>query len=313
MDILRTPDACFVNLPDYPFVPNYLMLSSKDRGELRMHYVDEGPRDAPAVLMLHGEPTWSFLYRKMIPIFNKAGYRTIAPDYIGFGRSDKLSKKTAYSFQQHVDWLYEFVTELDLRRIVLVCQDWGGPLGMAVLARAPERFAAAIAANTMLHTVDSELAGQLEWANHAVDEGRVTVEGMLLAWMLHSQRATDFRASDAVLGSTVRPVSEAVLAAYDAPFPDESFKAGIRQFPILIPVTPEDPGAQINRLTWDALASFSGPFLTLFSDSDPSTQGWGEIFRERIASATGQPHAVIENAGHFLQGGCWRSIRATRN
>jgi haloalkane dehalogenase len=302
---VRTHDARFADLPDFPFAPKYAELTNPYADiPLRMHYVDEGPPDAPVVLMVHGEPTWSYLYRKLIPVFVSAGLRAIAVDQIGFGRSDKLTRPAHYSFAAHVDWFREFITALSLRDITLVCQDWGGPIALAVLAREPARFSRVVAGNTMLHTAGAELEGRLEWAAHANNEREATVSTPLLDWMHHTHRALDFRASSAVAATSLRGVDEATLAAYDAPFPSEWHKAGMRQFPALIPVTPSDPGAAINRDTWTALADFDRPFLTLFSDSDPGTRGWEAIFRERVPGAKDQPHQLLERAGHFWQEEC---------
>ena len=301
MEFVRTSEERFEGLPDYPFAPNYVEVPFSTFPSLRMHYVDEGPVDSPTILMLHGEPTWSYLYRKMIPPFVEAGFRVVAPDHIGFGRSDKPTDKTAYSFQAHVETMRAFVESLSLNDITLIAQDWGGPIGLGVLATDPDRFSRVVAANTMLHTVEAELEGRTRWSNHASGAGDVCVDQGLLAWILHSQRASEFEASPSIAGTTVRPIPTEVLAAYDAPFPDESHKAGMRQFPALIPVTPDDPGAWINRNTWKVLSEFEKPFLTLFSDSDPSTAGWEEIFQERIPGASGEPHGVIEEAGHFIQ------------
>ena len=304
MEFYRTPDARFENLPDYPFKPHYREIpAERDGGDqvLRLHYVDEGSPDASPVLMLHGEPTWSFLYRKMIPIFAEAGHRAIAPDHIGFGQSDKPVEGFAYSFEAHVDWLHAFVCDLDLKDITLIGQDWGGPIGMAVLAREPHRFARVVAANTILHTAEPELEGRLTWANHGVGDADVRVAEGLLDWMTFSQRTPDMQASGAVQGAVMKPLPAEVLAAYDAPFPEERAKAGLRQFPILIPVTRNDPGAALNRATWRSLASFDRPFLTVYGDSDPTTAGWEAIFCERVPGAQGQPHSRLAGAGHFLQ------------
>lgn len=300
--VVRTADARFANLPGYPFRPHYVSVANPyAKSPLRMHYVDEGPRDAPVVLMVHGEPSWSYLYRKMIPIFAAAGLRAIAVDLIGFGRSDKPVRSSHYSFANHVEWLRQLVVALDLREITLIGQDWGGPIGMGVLAREMERFARVVAGNTMLHTAEPELAGRLEWAVHASGERNSTVDTMLLDWMHATHRAPDFEASPSIAGSIVRGISAGALEAYDAPFPSEWHKAGMRQFSVLIPVTRSDVGAQINLATWAALARFDRPFLTLFSDSDPATRGWAEIFAERVPGARGQPHQVQARAGHFWQ------------
>lgn len=310
--VVRTADARFRNLPGYPFAPHYAYVTNPyAKAPLRMHYVDEGPalaggkagdpKRAPVVLMVHGEPTWSYLYRKLIPVFAAAGLRAIAVDLIGFGRSDKLTKASQYSFANHVEWLRQLVVGLDLREITLIGQDWGGPIGMGVLAREMDRFARVVAANTMLHTAEPELAGRIAWAAHASSESDSTVNAMLLDWMHTTHRLVDFDASPSVAGSTVRGVAPEVLAAYDAPFPSEWHKAGMRQFSVLIPVTRSDVGCQLNRETWRALARFERPFLTLFSDSDPPTRGWAEIFAERVPGARGQPHQIQARAGHFWQ------------
>ena len=229
--MVRTGEDRFSDLPGYPFRPHYVEVDNPHTaGALRMHYVDEGPRDAPVVLMLHGEPAWSYLYRKMIPVFVAAGLRAIAPDHIGFGRSDKLTWPPHYSFENHVAWLRQLVVTLDLRDITLVCQDWGGPISLAVLARETHRFSRVVAGNTMLHTAGPELAGRLAWAAHASGEENSTVSALLLEWMRQSQRAAEFRASDSLHFATVRAVPPDQAAAWDAPFPSEWHKAGMRPF-----------------------------------------------------------------------------------
>jgi len=210
-------------------------------------------------------------------------------------------EKTAYSFAQHVAWLRELVVGIDLRDITLICQDWGGPLGLAVLTEEPERFPRVVATNTILHSVEPEFAGKLAWSNHPVGDGDVQVNEGLLAWMAFSQRTPEMTASPSISGACANQLAEDVLAAYDAPFPDERYKAGMRMFPILIPVTPSDEGAMINRRTWSALASFEKPFLTAFSDGDPATRGFETLFRERVPGAKDQPHTTLRGAGHFVQ------------
>ena len=291
MEILRTSEARFAALPDFAFAPKYVEVPGSGGTRLRMHLVDEGPRDAPVVLLLHGEPTWSFLYRKMIPVIVAAGLRAVAPDLIGFGRSDKPADRTAYSQAAHVAWLRALVAALDLRDATLVCQDWGGPIGHAAIAAEPGRFSRVVAANTILPTLDPELtAGVLEWRSDA-----------LLDWIVGSQRMPVFSAGAIVAGVCARPVAPDAIAAYDAPFPDERHLAAARQFPVLIPITPGDPGAATNRATWQVLERWNRPFLTAFSDSDPATRGWDTIFQRRIPGARAQPHATIPGAGHFLQ------------
>ena len=278
MDILRTPDERFSNLPGYPFAPHHVEVDG-----LRIHYVDEGPQSAPAVLMLHGEPSWSYLYRKMIPVLVEAGHRVVAPDLVGFGRSDKPVRREDYTYQRHVDWMRGLVIGLDLRRTTLVCQDWGGLIGLRLVAEDPERFARVIAANTFLPTGDRPPGDAF------------------LAWQRFSQETPDFHVGGIVRGGCVNELPPEVEAAYDAPFPDDRYKAGVRQFPILVPTSPDDPAALPNRRAWEVLGRWQQPFLTAFSDQDPITRGADRILQEAIPGARGQPHTTIRDAGHFLQ------------
>ncbi len=283
MQFLRTPDERFADLPDYPFSPNYLHVDDTEGGSLRLHYLDEGDKDAPVVLMLHGEPSWSFLYRKMIGPVVAAGYRVIAPDLIGFGRSDKPSQRTDYTFQRHMDWVRQVLIQLELRNITLVCQDWGGVLGLRLVGEHPELFARVVAANTMLPTGD-----------HHPGEA-------FLQWQSYSQSVPVFPTGSIIQRSTVTELSAEVVAAYDAPFPDESYKEGARQFPLLVPCSPDDPASAANRKAWETLVQFNKPFLTAFSDQDPITKAAEPVLRKLIPGCAGQPHTTIENGGHFLQ------------
>ena len=293
--VLRTPDECFTALPDYPFEPRYV-----DVEGLRMHYAQAGPADGPVVLLLHGQPTWSYLYRHVVTSLASRGIRAIAPDLIGYGRSDKPTSRFAYSLRTHISWLSAFVSALDLRDVTVVCQDWGGPIGLGVLARSPERFARVVAANTVLHTASAALAGKLTWAVHGVDDGRVVIQEELLDYVLLSLRSPSFQASVLVDFATTSSLSPAELAAYDAPFPSEDHMSGLRQMSALIPLTRNDPGARINRATADVLGQWTKPFLTAYSDRDPATAGWAEVFQELVPGAQGQPHQVLPG-GHFLQ------------
>ncbi|MDT5400814.1 MAG: haloalkane dehalogenase [Mycobacterium sp.] len=300
MGVLRTPDERFAELPGYPFPPRYVQVETKRIAPLRMHYVDAGPADGPVVLLTHGQPTWSYLYRKVIGLLAEAGLRVIAPDNIGYGRSDKLTEATDYTFARHVDWLHGLVTALDLHDVTLVAQDWGGPLGLSVLAREPDRFARVVATNTILHTCDPALDGQLGWAHHGVGDSRMMLEESLLDYVRFYQRAPDIVPSfflEAVAG----PLPADVLAAYDAPFPDPSFKAGLRQMIALIPLTRNDPGAAIGRATMAVLEHWEKPFLTAYSDGDDATRGWAGVFQTRVPGAQGQDHTTITGAGHFVQ------------
>jgi haloalkane dehalogenase len=278
MEALRTPDERFAELPGYPFAPRYVTVDG-----LRIHYVDEGPREAAPVLMLHGEPSWSYLYRKMIPVVARAGQRVVAPDLVGFGRSDKPVRREDYSYQRHVDWMRGVVEALDLRGITLVCQDWGGLIGLRLVAEHPGRFARVVAANTFLPTGDRP-AGPA-----------------FLAWQKYSQETPDFHVGGIVRGGCVTDLAPEIVAAYDAPFPDDRHKAGARQFPLLVPTSPDDPAAAPNRRAWEALGRWERPFLTAFADSDPITAGGDRILQQTIPGAKGRPHTTIAGAGHFLQ------------
>ena len=299
MPVLRTPDERFVNLPGYPFDPSYRNVDTSGLPPLRMHYVDAGPADGPVVVLLHGQPTWSYLYRDVITALGAAGMRVIAPDHIGFGRSDKPTEATDYTFARHIDWIHSLVVGLRLREITLVVQDWGGPIGLSVLAREPDRFAKVVATNTILHTCEPTLAGKLTWAHHGVGADRMLLQETLLDYISFYRRSPDITPSvflDAVAG----PLSAAVLAAYDAPFPDRAHKAGLRQLTALIPLTRNDPGARISASTMAALHQWDKPFLTAYSDSDPATAGWDAVFQDRIPGARGQHHTTIAGAGHFV-------------
>jgi haloalkane dehalogenase len=264
-----------------------------------MHYVDAGPTDGPVVVLLHGQPTWSFMYRKVFGVLTDSRLRVIAPDNIGFGRSDKLTEATDYTFGRHIDWVHGLIARLDLREVTLVVQDWGGPIGLSVLARDPSRFARVLATNTILHTGDPALAGRLTWAHHGVGDSRMMLEETLLDYVTFYQRSPDISPSfflDAVAG----PLGADVLAAYDAPFPDRSYKAGLRQLTALIPLTRNDPGAAIGRAAMAALQQWERPFLTAYSDGDPATSGWEKVFQEHVPGARNQDHTTIAGAGHFV-------------
>ena len=278
MEIMRTPDERFLNLPGYPFQPHYVEVDG-----LRMHYIDEGPGNGAPVLMLHGEPSWSYLYRKMIPVLVSAGLRAVAPDLVGFGRSDKPAKRDDYTYERHVNWTARFIQKLDLRGITLVCQDWGGVIGLRVAAEHSERFARIVAANTGLPT------------------GEGPIGDAFMAWRKFSQETPTFPVGQIVQGGCASALAAEVVAAYDAPFPDERFKAGARQFPILVPIAPDDHAVPANRKAWEVLRRWEKPFLTAFSDGDPVTKGGELSLRSAIPGARNQPHTTIKGAGHFLQ------------
>ncbi len=278
MDFLRTPDERFADLPDFPFAPHYV-----DVDGLRMHYLDEGPPDGEVVLLLHGEPSWSYLYRRMIPVLTRAGLRAVAIDLVGFGRSDKPTRREDYTYQAHVDWTWAAIEAIGLTDITLVCQDWGGLIGLRLVGEHPERFARVVAANTVLPTGD-------------LDPGEA-----FLAWRQFSQESPDFPVGKIIGGACVGKLASEVAAAYDAPFPDESFKAGARHFPMLVPTRPDDPASAANRAAWEVLRTFDKPFLCAFSDSDPITRAAEPLLRKQIPGAEGQTHVTITEAGHFLQ------------
>jgi haloalkane dehalogenase len=266
-----------------------------------MHYVDEGPPDAAAVLLVHGQPTWSYLYRKVIDGLVAHGLRAVALDLVGFGRSDKPLARTAHTVRAHVGWISQFLDLSGLRALTMVVQDWGGPFGLGVLSERPGLVHRIVAANTALHTADAGLAGRLAWPVHQSAGGTVTVGETLLDYQRLTQEVTPFRPSLFVQGATASDVTDDVLAAYDAPFPDEAFCAGPRQLPLLMGLTPSSSCARLNRRTLEALASFEGPFLTAFSDGDPGTGGWAEVLQAHVPGAAGRGHVTIEGAGHFLQ------------
>lgn len=288
--VLRTPEARFAGLADFPFAPRYLSVTDARLGALRMAAIDEGPREAPVALLLHGEPTWSYLYRRIIPQITRAGFRAVAPDFIGFGRSDKLARRSDYSYDGYAAWLGEFLNALSLERVTLVCQDWGGPIGLRVLAQQPQRFVAVLAANTILPNCEAPPRGVAEWP------------GTIIAnWVATAAAAQDLPVSGIIAAVCRTPPAPAALRAYDAPFPDATYKSGVLAFPGLIPIRPDMPGIAQNRHAWSVLEKFERPFVTAFSDSDPTTAPWAEVFRRRVPGAAGQPHPVIANAGHFLQ------------
>ncbi|MCU1589305.1 MAG: haloalkane dehalogenase [Frankiales bacterium] len=278
MKVLRTPDDRFVDLPGFPWEPSYAETSDG----LRMAYVDEG--DGPVVLLLHGEPSWSYLYRTMIPVLVAAGLRVVAPDLIGFGRSDKPSEQDDYTYARHVEWLRSVLFDaLDLQEIVLVCQDWGGLLGLRLVAEHPDRFARVVAANTGLPDGTRRLPDA--W------------------WRFHDfvQKTPDLPIGFLVRAACADGLTDEEAAAYDAPFPDASFKSGARAFPGLIPQTEDDPATPDNQLAWRVLETWDKPFLCAFSDGDPITSGGERMLIGRIPGAQGQPHTTIEGGGHFLQ------------
>lgn len=283
MQVLRTPDARFADLPDFPYVAHYTEVTDAASGvRLRIAAVDEGPREAAPILLLHGEPSWSFLYRKIIARLVAHNHRVIVPDLVGFGRSDKPTEREDYTYERHVAWMRDWLVANNLTNITLFCQDWGGLIGLRLVAAMPDRFARVVAANTFLP------AGQ--GATPAFE-----------AWLNFSQNVPQFPTGMIINGGSVRELSEAERNAYDAPYPDESYKAGARQFPALVPVKQEMASVAENLEAWKALERFEKPFLTAFSDQDPITCGADERLQARIPGCKGQAHVTIKDGGHFLQ------------
>jgi haloalkane dehalogenase len=284
MDVLRTPEERFADLAGFDLEPRYASVPDGDGGELRMAYVDAGPADAPVVLLLHGEPSWSYLYRTVIPELTAAGLRAVAPDLVGFGRSDKPAAVADHSYARHVEWVRALCFDtLALSGVTLVGQDWGGLIGLRLVAEQPDRFARVVAANTGLPTGDQQMP-EVWWAfRRAVEKAPSLDIGRFIA------------------SGCRRGLSDSSRAAYEAPFPDETYQAGPRAMPLLVPTSPDDPATLPNRAAWQALTALEIPFLTAFSDGDPITADMAPILRKVVPGAAGREHPVIADAGHFLQ------------
>ena len=286
MKVLRTPDDRFTGLAGFDFAPHYVDVPAGD-GEvvLRVHYLDEGPADAgETILLLHGEPSWCYLYRTMVPPLVGAGFRVVAPDLVGFGRSDKPADRSDYTYSRHVAWMNNALFgELGLSEITVVGQDWGGLIGLRLVAEYPDRFRRVVAANTGLPTGDRDMGEAF------------------LAWQRFSQEVPELPVGNIVNAGCTTSLPEDVVAAYDAPFPDESYKEGARQSPLLVPTGPDDPAADANRRAWEVLRSFDKPFLCAFSDADPITGGADALFLAEVPGTKGQSHPTIAGGGHFLQ------------
>lgn len=329
MKVMRTPDERFQNVQNFPYEPRYQEIDDGLGGKLRMHYIDEGPTNAPIVLCVHGQPTWSFSFRKMIPPLLAAGCRVIAPDIIGFGRSDKPSERTDYTFARHVQWMHDFVRRLDLTDITLVCQDWGGPITLRIVAADPDRFARVVVSNTgladarnipdemavklkqlladtpVLNTVDVNAAMRenLEECGGFQDQAKNAASGKdtrppFMYWIRHCAESDDLNPG-AIMRLWLNKCSDDEERAYAAPFPSEEYKRGARQFPSLIPLFPDNVEVPANRKAWEALRKYDKPFLTAFSESD-----LGSIkiqFEAEIPGAMGQKHVTIKDAMHFTQ------------
>jgi len=284
MQVVRTPDERFEALPDFPFAPHYVEIDDGEGGRLRVHYVDEGPRDGHTVLLLHGEPSWCFLYRHIIPQLVDGGCRVIAPDLVGFGKSDKPTEKSDYTYNRHVNWMQAAIIDhLDISDATFFGQDWGGLIGLRLVAGNASRFARVVISNTGLPTGD-----------HPLTEA-------FMAWQHYSKTSAEFEIGWLINAATVRELLADEVAAYDAPFPDDSYKAGARIFPSLVPTAPDDPTASANRAAWEIFDRWEKPFLCCFSDRDPVTRGGEGAFLSRVPGTAGQPHETIENAHHFVQ------------
>jgi len=281
MKVLRTPDAAFAGIDDFPFAPHYLEITDPDDGtKLRVHYLDEGPRDAPVVLMMHGEPSWCYLYRKMIAPVVAAGFRVVAPDLVGFGKSDKPAKKTDYSYARHVGWMRQWAEALDLTRMTLVCQDWGSLIGLRLVAEMPDRFASVVL------------------SNGGLPEGGTPPRAFAI-WRAFSKWSPVFPIGRIVNAGAKRGLSPAEIAAYDAPFPDSSYKAGARIFPSFVPFE-NNVAVPDQKRAWQLFERWDKPFLCCFSDGDPVTRGGEARFIGRVPGTKGQLHCTLKG-GHFIQ------------
>lgn len=284
MKTLRTPDDRFESLPDFPFEPHYVEIDDTEGGTLRVHYLDEGPADAAPVLLMHGEPSWSYLYRHMVPVLAAAGHRVVVPDLVGFGRSDKPTEQSDYTYARHVAWMQAVIFEhLGLRDITFFGQDWGGLVGLRLVAADPERFARVVIGNTGLPT------------------GDVPPNDAFLAWRKFSKEAPSFPIGMIINGGCTTDLTPEVIAGYDAPFPDDSYKAGARIFPSLVPASPDDPAHADQVAAWNVISRFDRPWLCAFSDSDPITKGGEKAFLRSVPGAEGLEHTTIVGGGHFLQ------------
>jgi len=276
--VLRTPEARFAHLPDFPYSPHYTEVDG-----LRIACIDEGPREAPVVLLLHGEPTWSFLYRKMIPVLVNAGYRAVAPDLVGFGRSDKPTEVGDYAYLNHVEWMKAWLKAYDLHEVTLFCQDWGSLIGLRMAAELPERFERIVLSNGGLPT------------------GAQALPPAFRIWRAFSRFSPWFPIGRIVKAGCAQGLDDQAVAAYDAPFPSRAHRTAARVFPGFVPASSDDPEHARNEQAWQALRQWHKPFLTLFGTRDPITRGGDEMFQRAVPGAAGQPHARISGAGHFIQ------------
>ena len=313
MEYLRTPDERFEGLEDYPFEPNYLLIADSEGGQLRVHYLDEGAKDAPIVLLMHGQPAWSYLYRRMIAPLVDAGFRVIAPDLIGFGRSDKPTRIEDYTYARHVAWTSEWFTALDLNNVTLFCQDWGSLIGLRLVAAYPERFSHVVLSNGGLPTgmVPSEYTEPLKEAYKTLPVvpaeelnarlGDTSGIPGFLYWRKFCAESEDLEIGHVMATASYTQLSPGAKNAYSAPFPDQSYMAGARKFPSLVPLFHDEPEVAENKAAWAVLKKFDKPFMVAFADNDPVTAGGDQPFLKRVPGCQGVAHRTIENAGHFLQ------------
>lgn len=276
MQLMTTPPERFEAVPGF----DHLAVRSVVDG-VGIAHVDVG--EGPTVLLMHGEPSWSFLYRTMIPVLVEGGFRVLAPDLVGFGRSDKPTRVGDHTYQRHVDWMLGWLRSVDPDGVTLFCQDWGGLIGLRLAAAEPDRFARIAVANTGMPTGDQRMPEAF------------------LKWQRYAREVEEFRPGPIVAGGCVRDLEDEVVAAYDAPFPDDRYLAGPRAMPGLVPTSPDDPAAEPNREAWQVLMRWEKPVITMFSDSDPVTAGGERVFHKLVPGTAGQPHTTIEQAGHFLQ------------
>ena len=277
-NFLRTPEERFQNLPDFAFTPNYIEI-----GGLRIAYIDEGPKDGPAVLLMHGEPAWSFLYRKMIPILVSAGMRVLVPDQVGFGRTDKPTKRSDYTYENHVQWMSAWLESVDAKDITLFCQDWGSLIGLRMVAEVPDRFA------------------RVALSNGGLPTGKEKIPKAFHIWRAFAMYSPWFPIGKIVRFGCAQGLSDEAVAAYDAPYPNSRYKVGARVFPTLVPIDPSNPARQANERAWDMYKAWTKPFITLFSTRDPVTKGGERMWQKRVPGAEGQNHTKIRGAGHFVQ------------
>ena len=277
--ILRTPEERFAHIADFPYGPKYIEV-----GGLRIAYIDEGPRDAAPILLMHGEPTWSYLYRKMIPGLLAAGHRVIAPDLVGFGRSDKPTARQDYSYANHVAWMVAWMEAVDIKNATLFCQDWGSLIGLRMVTHSPDRFARVVLANGGLPT-----------------GAQGVVPKAFKIWRAFARFSPWFPIGRIVNAGCSVKLGEQEIAAYDAPFPSSKYAVAARLFPSFVPTTPTDPERAANEQAWEVLKQWHKPFLTLFSSRDPVTRGGDKIFLKLVPGTANQPHATTRGAGHFLQ------------